>query len=380
MTQGHTEEKPFNLYVIGGSNATLKNGFIPCMRVNLENRLGRRVVVHNKSVGGTFISCGLWQVARGDAHESADLIVIEYALNDAELASGRMIDYWGRAFEGTLQRLRSENPTAPILCPVFYAETGTHVNRMSSIAAGVAMIGARYGVHVMDMNDALQSRIPPEFAESAAKLHRDRSHYAPHVHMLIAELLCNQAMEALANPTPARLHVPQVYRRTYAEAKVLGEDLAKYATGETSIQRFHNSQFDETALQLAEGASLSFRIQGQILAVMLINTDADGVMEFRFGDQKQNIGLMRRALESETRTFKFLLNSLLPDQYNNGRLFEAFDAPKTVHMRLLPREESKRLSDDDIRLRPTSRRPEQYDEPHVLNIVDILYVGEITPV
>ncbi len=99
------------------------------------------------AVGGTTSAYGLFRLKSGDALEQSDLLIIEYALNDAFIYGDerRQFRHWARIYEGILRHALTRNPRLKICTLVFGARNGSWLGSVPSIDAGIHYLSDWYG-------------------------------------------------------------------------------------------------------------------------------------------------------------------------------------------------------------------------------------------
>ncbi|WP_223178053.1 SGNH/GDSL hydrolase family protein [Sphingobium scionense] len=364
------------LCVIGGSNSLMRNGYTPPLVANLERRTGKKVDFRNLSVGGTFCHFGLWQVVTKGQHIDADVIIVEYALNDAELARFGIHQQWTKAYEGMIARLRRDNPTAQILTPLLFSRSNTGRTQISGISSGVALINMRYGVSTIDVTQELLAKAPLNYWDPAKEWHRDQSHYHKFLQVMIGEMVADRILKGEGYGL-ARDYAPIMPGHFInAQSAVMANKFDMMLPADTKFRDFSNSLFSERAAIIGEGAEISFNVQGSVVAVMVVSTREDGVVCAQFGAHKSYFSLRRRALDDEK--YPFLLNLVIPDQYFGKQICASLDVEERFSLRLVADAEAEQVGYDNIQHRGTARLPDQGS--HELAVIDLLFDGVISPV
>ncbi|OLL30460.1 hypothetical protein BTH42_17050 [Burkholderia sp. SRS-W-2-2016] len=359
------------LCIIGGSNSVLKDGYVPFLVAALEKSLDKKIDLVNLAIGGTFSHFGLWQVTAKDKHRSADVIVVEYALNDSELSRWRIAKQWARTYEGLIAKLRAEVPSAQIVAPLLTTQNIWDNPTFSEINSGVAFINERYGVTTVDCNQKLYDKSIAGELTPAVDLYRDPSHYSKKAHSLIGEMVASTVLQGHGRSSNA--NVLPISKGRYINAKsAVREGVFRKIFSQTErFEAFSNSLVSEEAYRIEQGDTVRFKIKGTLLALIVISVPNDGVIDFNFGGEKVLFSLRRTALDEGN--FKFLVNVCVPDQYyRNATCVSKEFTP--VEFRLASREQ---IADNSktIMMRNTARLPDNVS--HQLSVVDILYEGEI---
>ena len=365
--------QPLKVCVIGGSNSLMKDGYVPSAIHRIQMVTNRPVECVNLAVGGTFSHFGLWQMVRTKQHIDADIILLEYALNDAELMYRGMLEHWERAFEAVVRLLKRDCPNAAIVVPMLYSRGGIHISRVSSLAAGMTYICARYDVPVVDFQSEVLRRMPPDFVERQT-IYRDASHYKPHVQSFMGSLVADAVVKDLGS-SRATWEIPPINGRNYQDAKSLGTNITDFVDGAHETRKFKNSKFSETALSLQAGGKIKFKLRGQIVCIPVVSVPEDGILKISFGGNNVLCSIFRSAIARNGHDF--LLNCVLPDQYFR-KLLEAYDDPVDYEIELLKPDQISEVDPSKVEMRSTAEMPPE-SEQKSLNIMDILYVGDLLP-
>lgn len=358
------------LCVIGGSNSLMSSGYTPPLVALLERNTGRRVELRNLAIGGTTCQFGLWHTVTKKSHIGADIIIVEYALNDAILARFAINQQWAKAYEGLLARLRKDNPTAQILSPLLFTQNNTGRIQLTGIAAGVAMINMRYGVATIDVTQRLAAKVPVNFWNSHNDWFRDPSHYNKFLQVMIAEMVADGIIKGDGRAADGHF-VPVVPGHFInAQSAVAAGKFAAMVPPSTEFREFSNSLTSMRAAMLQEGGALKFKIQGTVIAVIVASTRADGVVCIQFGSSKTYMSLRRTGLDEDLK-FTFFLNVVIPDQYSGKQLCTSSDKLEEFSIRLLSDAEAGRVGDGNVHYRGTARMPDA--GTHELAVIDVLF-------
>lgn len=362
-----------NICIIGGSNSLMKHGYTAPLACQLKNKTGKNVYVENLSIGATFSHFGLWQAASKGKHLNADVIIVEYGINDAEISGWGILVPWARAYEGLIARLRKDNPKAQIVYPLFTTRSALRTPRISWIDSGIAMVNQRYDVCTIDISQEIFGRAPVGFSDYANDWHSDDAHYRNSYQLIISEIVAGKILE---NSGRARFsnYLP-VTSNHYGNAQsAVKEGFFDAVLGKKfTHEDFVNSVSHERAIVVEEDDSIEFIVKGSLICFIVVATKDDGVVKVTFGEHIVYISLRRKALDESDH--KFLLNILIPDQYFRKSISTS-ETPVKATLSLLSDAQLEALNDVKIEMRGTARLPDK--GIHKLALVDILYQGEIT--
>ncbi len=365
------------LCVIGGSNSLMTRGYVPPAVEMLQNKTGRTLELTNVSIGGTFSHFGIWQLLAKRPHIDADVIVVEYVLNDAELASFGVVQHWAKAYEGLVRKLRTEAPQAQIICPLLVNRRMATNPKLSTLVSGVAMINMRYGVETIDVNQEINQRSPNGYWKDREEWYIDGSHYAKPFQVMIGDMLASR-IAAGSGRSNVRDVLP-VSLDHFAQARSAVQEGLFDQIVPTAFERkaFQNRLIDETAALIPGGASLDFKLTGEIVAFIVMSTRQDSVIAYHHGSQSLHAGLYRKAFSSPK--YAFLMNVLVPDQYFRVPL-GAVSKPTDVKLEVLDAVSIAALDEQTVVSRPSASMPPQdLDGDRSFALVDIVYTGDIAP-
>lgn len=375
--KGQDVSNTMKLCVIGGSNSLMMRGYVPPTVEMLQNKTGRSVELTNVSIGGTFSHFGIWQLLTKRPHVDADIIVVEYVLNDAELASFGVVQHWAKAYEGLICKLRTDAPRAQIICPLLVNRRMATNPKLSTLVSGVAMINMRYGIETIDVNQEISQRTPSGYWKDREEWYIDGSHYAKPFQVMIGDMLVSR-IEAGTGHSHVRDVLP-VSLDHFAQARsAVREGVFDQIVPATFERKtFQNRLIDETAALVPGGASLEFQLTGEIVAFIVMSTRHDGVITYHYGEKSVNAGLYRKAFSNPK--YEFLMNVLVPDQYFRGQLGAA-SKPTKVTLDVLDAEAIAALDEKNVLSRPSaSVPPQELAEHRSFSLVDIVYTGDIAP-
>ncbi len=102
--------------IIGGSNTVMLPGYLPTLLSTMARRGIELDVMADLAVGGTTSALGLYQLKIFEQLEECELLVIEYAINDAFVYGDerRPFRHWARFYEGIIRYALERNPNLHI--------------------------------------------------------------------------------------------------------------------------------------------------------------------------------------------------------------------------------------------------------------------------
>ncbi|WP_170606527.1 SGNH/GDSL hydrolase family protein [Ruegeria arenilitoris] len=378
IKKDHAMPSTMKICVIGGSNSLMADGYVRPAIEMLKNRARCDIELANVSIGGTFSHFGIWQLLSKRPHLDADVIVVEYVLNDAELSAFRSVLNWSKTYEGLVRKLRTEAPRAQIICPLLVNRRMASKPKLSSLVSGAVMINMRYGIETIDVNQEIIQRCPMGSPRDAEGWYRDLSHYAKPFQIMIGEMLASR-IAAGAGRSCARDTLP-VNLDHFAEARSAVQEgiFDNIVPPEFERKSFQNRLVEETAALVPEGKSFGFKLTGEIVALIIVSTRQDGILVYHHADKSVNVGIYRKAFAKSR--FDFLMNVIVPEQYFFGKC-AATTEPTVVKVDVLNARAIQELDSTNVVTRPSARMPPNDTESeYSFALVDIVYAGEIAPI
>ncbi|ESQ93516.1 hypothetical protein ABAC460_00170 [Asticcacaulis sp. AC460] len=279
------ERQHFKTVVIGGSNSVIKTGYLVEAVKNGKN-LGLDLdIIEDMAIGGTTILNGLFRLKRSKELANADVLIIEYALNDTptyahDMRSRSFITHWARAYEGVIRYARTVNPNIRIISMILEAKTPLEKRQMNLVYAGVHYLSSYYGTELIDVASAVLRSVGSDRAFTN-EFYKDGFHYKPTVFKSTAGMLLSQLMTPPRQPLP----LPEpLDPRNFSEVSAWGvEDLD--SAWNLPLKTYENSKFSFDALMLGE-KDLSFTLEdGKLLALIYINDPDTGIVHYQVDDQ-----------------------------------------------------------------------------------------------
>lgn len=307
---------PLRVTVIGGSNTVMEPGYLGQSLRAAALRGVEIGEVENLAIGGTTSACGLYRLKTAARLEESDVLLIEFALNDAFIYGDerRPTRHWARLYEGLLRHALLRNPRLKIVSLVFGARSGSFLQSVPAIDAGIHYLSAWYGTTVVDVSRALLRRHGREVVEHPG-FYADQGHYArPLATAMVAEIVADALVEAAkAPPRAAALPEPVDPGEFGAAGVVEAADLAALAGA--TLRRFENRRFGFDGFDAA-AHDVSFRLTGgQLLGLLYVAEAATGTLEIERDGAVRQAALAKGGVTAGR--FRFLA-ALLPADFLYG--------------------------------------------------------------
>jgi hypothetical protein len=180
--------------VVGGSNTVLGGGYFPSF-VRACADLGLTLdVTANRAVGNTTIGYGLMALKREKDFRDIDLLIIEYAINDAfAYTSEALLRHWSRLYEGVIRAARERNPDVRIFTILFDSRTGEWAHKVPEIQSRAYYISTVYGTWFCDVQrELLRQYGTAPLDDETFYIENDAAHYRPPIATsVVARLLAD---------------------------------------------------------------------------------------------------------------------------------------------------------------------------------------------
>lgn len=307
--------KTITSVVIGGSNTVMRSGYLSMLQNCLRGSGLDLDISLNLAIGNTTIQTGLMKLVENlEILKEADLLLIEYTLNDTSVYSKSLQGFqrWLKYMEGAIRLARSVNPSIKIVPLVFASRTGVHRQSLNILHAGVQFIAKHYGITSVDVNANLVRRFGPGVFE-APSVYGDTAHYQrPIFTTIVAEIISEQISAYLHESASAGDLPNPIDVNHYGGAKViLSGDLDKLPT-----EGFKNKVYDVVAVDLGKGA-IDIEIDGgTLLAANYVCTDDISHCYVCANGQWYQLATMQPSMEEPK--FKFLLSTMSFDDIPIG--------------------------------------------------------------
>jgi len=303
--------------IIGGSNTVMEPGYLSQMLAAVARQGVNLDIVDNLAVGGTTSAYGLFRLKTGDALDRSDLLIIEYALNDAFIYGDerRQFRHWARVYEGILRYALTRNPRLKICTLVFGARNGSWLTSVPSIDAGIRYLSDWYGTIVVDISRDLMRRFGRDVVTDPS-FYVDQGHYArPMATAMVADLAANGLVAGLALPDAASTLPPAVDPEHFAEAGVVDVPALFAAAPDAPLVEYHNRRFAFTAIDMARHRLELELANGKLLGVFHMSAPNTAPLMLARGANGYHCSLQKAGVRDGK--FKFLA-AMLPCEFLYG--------------------------------------------------------------
>ncbi|WP_374650928.1 SGNH/GDSL hydrolase family protein [Dongia sp.] len=302
--------------IVGGSNTVMEPGYLSQMLAAAARRGIDLDIVENLAVGGTTSAYGLFRLKAGDALDRSDLLIVEYALNDAFIYGDerRQFRHWARIYEGILRYALTRNPRLRICTIVLGARNGSWLGSVPAIDAGIHYLSDWYGTACIDISRGLMRKFGRQVVTDPA-FYVDQGHYArPIATAMVADLAADGLAAALAREGGTALP-PPVDPDHFAEAGIVDVPAIFAAVKDAPLAEFHNRRFAFSAIDLARHR-LSLELEGgKLLGVFHMSTPDVAPLALTRGDTSYRCSLLKGGVRDGK--FKFLA-AMLPCEFLYG--------------------------------------------------------------
>lgn len=362
------------LCVIGGSNSLVHYGYVAPLVTRLENKTGRHVTLRNVSAGGTFSQFGLWQAATKHPHKNADVIIVEYALDDRELEQREAFSHWRKSYEGLIRRLRKEAPKAQIICPILTHQKDASLEAMAKLALTTIAINSHYGVESVDVQGVIGSMAPEKFWVPAEEWYKEPSHYSKPYQAILAGLIVDAICSGRGSSD--QMDVAPIHADHFEGARSAAEDGLLDLIMPSGAERilFENDKVKETGIKLTSDCGASFALRGEIVALIIMSTVENGVLAYHHGDHSTFTSLFRKALVGSGHGF--LLDVVIPDQ-SFGKTLGSTKGTVDINLSVCNDYAQEDIPKSKIHIRGSSTLPPTWNDRSIC-LVDLLYVGSLS--
>lgn len=295
--------------IIGGSNTVMQPGYWPSLLANMARRGHPLDVVADLSVGGTTSGFGLFQLKAHPGLADADLLIIEYALNDAFVYGDerRPFRHWARFYEGIIRYAREQNPSLQVVSLVFGARGGTYVSAVPSIDAGMHYISDWYDTSVINVSRSLIRRFGREVVTDPG-FYADQGHYArPIATTIVADIVADGLEQILSAPVLPRALPVAIDPHHFACASVIDAKALIERYG-LPAREYKNRRFAAATADLG-GHRLKLEFEkGRPLAFSYVCAPEIGALEITMANETVEAAMLKGGVRDGT--FKFLLSML----------------------------------------------------------------------
>jgi hypothetical protein len=365
---------PIKVVVIGGSNTLMNPGWFPKFISMAADRGLSISVLENYAIGNTTIGYGFYCLLKNDALRNADVLMIEYAINDEfiyrDIPGFR---HWARLYEGLIRFAVGLNPTIKIFSVILETRRVALADEISQISSNIVYLSHWYQIGFVDLSRELNIRHGLSvLADEKLYAQNDAAHYSTNKGVpAVAEIAADAFAELVRAPT-YELSSPVDRRAFVSVGRLDVVDLAR-AQG-LDIKTYKNKRFSLSTFDLAAFA-LRIRIKkGILLGIEFVCERNTAPFYITIGSLSWECDPMKSGVKDGT--YKFLL-SYMPceflygsgltkyDELNQGLIVLSSKRPDSVTNKWLPR-------DGSVYVRAESEPKE------VFPIMGILYSGELT--
>lgn len=376
MPDRQADEGALRVVIYGGSNSFMGGGYVSFLKDELARLSGREIAIENNSMGNTFVHFGLYVASRFAAFADADVVVVEYAINDQELLNHRCEPFWRSGYEGLLRKIRAGNPRALLCSLILYPEGRFVIDKEWKLANEIKGLTAAYGGFSLDVAEELRRCFPDEIADIRS-VYRNGTHYAKRFQSVIAALLA-EAVAGQLGASPGTPPAACVAPRDYSGCVTLGEGIAGRIGGSFEPRLYENSRSSERTLSVEEGGKLEFHLRGEIICIVYAATRQDGLLRLRWRDQSLVFSTYRRAFtDGDAHKWGFLISNVLPAQARRAPVVTS--DYERVELEPLPAGWTPGPGEPEPFMRGSTILPPASDEPRRFNLIDILHTGDIRP-
>ncbi|MGU3398811.1 SGNH/GDSL hydrolase family protein [Brucellaceae bacterium D45D] len=356
--------------IIGGSNTVMLPGYLPTLLSTMVKRGVELDIMADLAVGGTTSALGLYQLKIFEQLEDCELLVIEYAINDAFVYGDerRPFRHWARFYEGIIRYARTRNPNLRIATLVFGARNGSFLNSVPSIDAGINYISQWYDTICVDVSRMLMQQYGRDVVSNPA-FYLDQGHYArPISTTIVANLIADVLEPALRGSHRPKALPFAIDPDHFANAKALsGEQLCK-RLGRVPVE-YSNRRFSIKALDLGQDRMHFAVDNGQLLSLGYVCDPRIPPLDVVTDDEVHRAAMMKGGVRDGT--YRFLV-SMLSFEFLYGA--NLLDAKGNVSLTLTG-------ADSDIphklHVPKDSARHETLPQEPVLPITGILFSGNL---
>ncbi|WP_312529434.1 SGNH/GDSL hydrolase family protein [Paracoccus sp. (in: a-proteobacteria)] len=178
---------------VGGSNTLMKGGYLAYIDAYLP---GATVV--NLGIGDTNSAMGLFRLLSFDDLRKDDIVIWEYALNDAFSLNSRPDSWFLRNLEYVIRHCQAKG--CRVLPIILANKPSDNAVRPSAYRAKIHHLCSAYGIDLIDIPNDLRALFNTKFLDP--KFYSDPSHYRRDgkIVKLIASRIAQEALRGLRLP------------------------------------------------------------------------------------------------------------------------------------------------------------------------------------
>jgi hypothetical protein len=301
-----------NILVVGGSNSLLKGGYVH----QLEQALAARgpVTVRQLSVGATSSLAAIGRLCETPADGPVDVILYEYAINDAGHFAWRQdgVASWLLCLHLLLKTAARLYPDAVFVPLVFSMQRHAALSAPNPFHDAQIAAFAALELPAIDMRRYLADLF---LGQPPAWLYGDEAHYAaPQATMLVACEIARRLPGILDSAAP----VSAAWTRMQALSPhgslemfyVPAAGLAQFCTGPAALQQDGNRLMQLTYLRMAAGSRLAMRTEMFPLAVYLKSDAGHGSVRVSIDGAGIGGSVVTGTRHADTATLRFICSNL----------------------------------------------------------------------
>ncbi|EGF93147.1 hypothetical protein ABI_15870 [Asticcacaulis biprosthecium C19] len=364
-------KKRIRAVVLGGSNTVM--GLNPDYRIGYlwetfkacKKRGWKLDVIDDLSVGGTTIFNGLFRLKSCSKLKKADVLIVEYALNDTSghEKDRKLLQHWARAYEGVIRYALAQNPRLRIISVILESRTAPAERRLSMIHAAIHRLSDVYRTRVIDIGRTLVETVGPE--QACSDLYYLDSHHlaAPAVEMT-KKALTRELIKAVSKRRRKRDLPEPMDPFHFADATAAGLDHLPEGP------RIHrgNRRFHADGLELAGKRLVFTLVEGKLLGLNYICELSTGPAFMRCGDLLFHVNVMKPGITAGN--FDFLVAAsgcdfLYPPDVNRPAETRTYSISPVADGEI-----TKTVTPRSMSLHPVNPSP-------TLAIVGLLYTGRM---
>ncbi|CAM4334692.1 hypothetical protein BOTU111921_24155 [Bordetella tumbae] len=258
---------------VGGSNTLMREGYVRHFKFFLEQFCHEEIEIRNIAIGANSCVHGLELIKAEQNLSDYDCVVIEYVINDYQLAKSETIHTWRQAYDGLIRHLiKNCAPHTRIINLVLgrrSLSTFAWQNRLTrEINALVKKYSSYASIEIINITRLLMA-ICDKKRDVYENLYKDYVHYKPPVvASLVGSLLSNHYISGLVNPKSIDYSpLPENYQDNFENSVVV--DASRYSIRK---REFKNSHVDLTAASLSLGETVEIELSGTLVAFTYVST------------------------------------------------------------------------------------------------------------
>ncbi|ESQ73475.1 SGNH/GDSL hydrolase family protein [Asticcacaulis sp. AC402] len=359
-----TQAQPGRLkaIVVGGSNSVYYPGYVFETIKQCKERGLDLTVIDDLAVGATTSLAGLYNLVRSQQVANADVLIIEYALNDSSAYEHerKLLHHWSRVYEAMLRLARRRNPRLHVISVIIEPRRTPPQRRLNYLQGAIHKLSDWYDTEVVDTARPVLAAMP-----SRDDMYLDPVHYGPGgigmTGVLLADSLCRLAANPRAEaalPEPVDIH-------NFEHAHALATEL--FPGTEPTV--FQNSRFRSEAVTLTD-SDLTFQIRnGRLLALMYVCEANTRPLYIKSGGRHFHYNIMKPGVAEGQ--FRFLVSMAGTEFLYPDDIDQPAPASRDYHISQTP------WPDTATVVTPANGVPSPVDGQSIFSLMGILYSGDL---